>query len=100
MARLCGTLALAWAQAMDNSMVLQGGEWVAVTEFGNHHVSVFRSADGSFLHRWGSEGSDDNQFNYPMLLCWSESHGVPVVPDSFNHRVLGEPAAGRHDTTR
>ena len=65
-----------------------GSGWVAVSEYGNHRVSLFRSADGSFLRRWGSEGSGDNQFNDPFLMCWSESHGVLVVADIFNHRVL------------
>jgi DNA-binding beta-propeller fold protein YncE len=65
-----------------------GGRWMAVGQWGYHRVSVFDSANGSFLHRWGSKGSTDRQLRFPYLMCWSESHGVLVVPDSGNHRVL------------
>ena len=36
----------------------------------------------------GSSGSGDNQFTNPSMLCWSESRGVLVVLDYWNHRVL------------
>lgn len=65
-----------------------GVEWVAVSELHNDRVSVFVCADGSFLHRWGSWGIGDNQFNSPNLMCWSESQGVLVVADSRSSRVV------------
>jgi hypothetical protein len=66
--------------------IAAGAGWVAVTD-ASDRVSVFSCADGSFLHRWGSTGSNGNQLDGPGLLCWSESHGVLVVPDASNHRV-------------
>ena len=65
-----------------------GGGWVAVSESYKYRVSVFDSANGSFLHRWGSHGTGMNELDVPDLMCWSERHGVLVVADRFNDRVV------------
>ncbi len=46
---------------------------IFVTDWGNHRVQVF-GVDGSFIHKWGSEGGGDGQFYFP--------HGVAVLARS------------------
>ena len=40
----------------------------------------------AFIAEWGSEGSDDGQFNGPALLA-VDTAGHIYVPDRFNHRI-------------
>jgi hypothetical protein len=46
---------------------------------------VDRSGPG-FLRIFGSEGSSNGQFNYPMFMAWDHKGNV-VVADSGNHRL-------------
>lgn len=52
---------------------------------GNHRIQRF-SADGTFLGKWGSYGSDDGQFNSPSGLTVAPD-GTIYVADSNNHRI-------------
>lgn len=55
---------------------------------GVHRVSVWWLEDGSLVHRWGSTGSGDGQFNDPRGIAVSCGAGRLVyVADSRNHRI-------------
>jgi len=58
---------------------------VYVADDGNHRIQKFNSS-GTFLAKWGSEGSDDGQFNYPSGLA-VDSGGNVYVADTWNHRI-------------
>lgn len=51
----------------------------------NHRVQVFDS-EGNFLVRFGTRGTGDGQFAYPVGLAVDEA-GLVYVADNFNHRV-------------
>ena len=58
---------------------------IAVTDWGNHRVSVF-SSDGTHLRSFGKQGSNNGEFQFPKgIAC--DSHGNIVVADCANHRV-------------
>jgi len=50
----------------------------------SHDVQMFTS-DGSFLTKWGVEGSDFGQFNRPYDVAVYENY--IYVADTLNHRV-------------
>ena len=53
------------------------------------HLGFRRASQQSvpaFIAEWGSEGSDDGQFNGPALLA-VDTAGHIYVPDRFNHRI-------------
>ena len=59
---------------------------IAVTNYGNHRVSVF-SSDGTHLRSFGRYGMNNNgEFHCPSGIAF-DSHGNIVVADCFNHRV-------------
>ena len=58
---------------------------IAVTEWGNHRVSVF-SSDGTHLRSFGWEGKKNGEFKFPSGITF-DSHGNVVVADCWNHRV-------------
>ena len=58
---------------------------IAVTELGNHRVSVF-SSDGTHLRSFGRKGQNNGEFQFPTGIAF-DSHGNIVVADCNNHRV-------------
>ena len=58
---------------------------IAVTELGNHRVSVF-SSDGTHLRSFGREGNNNSELQFPRGIAF-DRHGNIVVTDSANHRV-------------
>ena len=58
---------------------------IAVTELGNHRVSVF-SSDGTHLRSFGRDGQNNGEFEEPSGIAF-DSLGNIVVTDSENHRV-------------
>ena len=58
---------------------------IAVTELGNHRISVF-SSDGTHLRSFGRKGKNNGEFKYPTGIAF-DSHGNIVVADCHNHRV-------------
>ena len=61
-----------------------------VTDEQNHRVTVFDS-EGQFLHKWGSQGRGDGEFNGPAGVAAGPSTGsggdVIYVVDQHNARV-------------
>jgi sugar lactone lactonase YvrE len=49
--------------------------------------------NGSFLARWGSQGTGPGQFTYPGPIAFDAAHNIYVV-DSYNDRVEKLDAAG------
>ena len=58
---------------------------IAVTEWGNHRVSVF-SSDGTHLRSFGRCGKNNGEFQRPTGITF-DSLGHIVVADFKNHRV-------------
>ncbi|XP_078361721.1 E3 ubiquitin-protein ligase TRIM71-like [Oculina patagonica] len=58
---------------------------IAVTETGNHRVSVF-SSDGTHLRSFGKKGNKQGEFDYPAGIAF-DNNGNIIVVDGNNHRV-------------
>ena len=56
-----------------------------VSDGGNHCIKAF-DMSGTFLHKFGKQGNQDAQFNYPIGLLIDSSNNL-LVCDRFNHRV-------------
>jgi DNA-binding beta-propeller fold protein YncE len=58
----------------------------------NHHLFQIFAPDGTFLETWGTEGSDDGQFNFVLAgygygaVVW-DADGTFYVADSGNYRI-------------
>ena len=66
-------------------VVILPNEYVAVTESGNHCVSIF-SDIGNLVVRFGRKGSDPGEFNNPQGICLHSSNQLIIV-DSGNRRL-------------
>ena len=56
-----------------------------VSDFGNHCIKAFDKS-GTFLHKYGKQGNQDGQFNYPRGLLIDSSNNL-LVCDEENNRV-------------
>ena len=74
-----GMLKRPWGVAVNDQ------DEIAVTEWGNHRVSVF-SGDGTHLRSFGGEGLNNGEFQCPSGIAF-DSRGNIVVADCLNHRV-------------
>ena len=59
---------------------------IAVTECGNHRVSVF-SSDGTHLRSFGWEGQNNGAFQFPSWIAF-DSLGNIVVPPAPPKKIL------------
>ena len=67
---------------------------IAVTETFKHRVALLSWADGSLLARFGSQGSEDGQLDWPRgLRLLADGSGV-VVADADNNRLCIFSTAG------
>jgi tripartite motif-containing protein 71 len=66
---------------------------VYVADFGNSRVQKF-TADGKFITKWGSEGSENGQFSRPQGIAVDSAANV-YVADSGNERIQKFTADGR-----
>ena len=67
-----------------NSMCVSG-QYVYVTDFGNHNISVF-TTEGEYVTSFGKKGSNNGEFNGPWGVC-TDMDGFIYVCDSYNHRI-------------
>ena len=51
----------------------------------NNRIQKFDS-NGAFITKWGSYGSEDGQFHYPIGVA-VDSSGNVYVADSYNNRI-------------
>lgn len=58
---------------------------IAVSECGNHRISVFTSG-GKFVQCFGGRGAEPGMFHTPRHLCFN-SKGLLVVCDEQNQRL-------------
>ncbi len=72
------------ARAQDRGHSTQ--DLIFISESNNHRIQTFRS-DGTFVCKWGSEGSDDGQFFFPRHLSLHPSRDLLFVVESSNARV-------------
>ena len=66
-------------------VVILPNEYVAVTESGNHRVSIF-SDIGNLVVRFGRKGSDPGEFDNPQGICLHSSNQLIIV-DAGNRRL-------------
>ncbi|XP_073252289.1 E3 ubiquitin-protein ligase TRIM71-like [Porites lutea] len=66
-------------------VTVNGQDEIAVTDYGNHRVSVF-SSDGTHVRSFGRRGQNNGEFQGPKGIAF-DSHGNIVVADCLNHRV-------------
>ena len=66
-------------------IIIDGLGNIYVTEENNHRIQKIDS-NGNFILKWGSQGSDDGQFNTPLGLV-IDSSGKIHVADTENHRI-------------
>ena len=74
-----GKLDKPWGVAVNNR------NEIAVTDFGNHRVSVF-SSDGTHLRSFGREGRNPGEFHCPTGIAF-DNNGNIIVADFSNKRV-------------
>jgi len=74
-----GMLRMPWGVAVNNQ------NQIAVTEVGNHRVSVF-SSDGTHLRSFGRQGGNQGEFRCPTGIAF-DNNGNIIVADYNNHRV-------------
>ena len=68
-------------------IAVDGEGKVAVFDYGNARVQVFRLSDGAYVRTIGSKGRGNGQFNLPYGGIAIDSDGRMVVADYGNHRV-------------
>ncbi|GIS95121.1 MAG: hypothetical protein CM1200mP22_23580 [Dehalococcoidia bacterium] len=54
-------------------------------DYSNNRIKKFTS-EGVFVSKWGTLGTGDGQFNYPLGVSVA-SDGSVYVADAFNHRI-------------
>ncbi len=59
---------------------------VYITDNSNCRVQVF-DADGTFIRKWGTSGSDDGQFHRPDGVVAHPTRDLIFISDSWNHRI-------------
>lgn len=62
------------------------GKYLLVSDWINNTIYVFNTMNGSFIKRYGVEGSKDSQFKHPHGIYVSPS-GQIIVCDGENHRI-------------
>ena len=61
------------------------GQYVYVTDYGNHNISVF-TTEGEYVTSFGQKGSKDGEFHGPYGVC-TDMDGFIYVCDCNNHRI-------------
>jgi len=69
---------------------------VYVADSGNNRFQKFNS-DGKYLTQWGSQGSENGQFNYPTDAA-VDSSGNVYATDTGNHRIQKFNSNGKYLT--
>ncbi len=73
-------------------VAVDGSGNVYVADTSNHRIQVF-TASGTFLRKWGDNGTGDGQFIYPSDIAVDGSGNV-YVADTSNHRIQVFTASG------
>lgn len=63
----------------------EGETLVFVADAGNNRIQVFKR-DGTFVRKWGKQGSGAGEFNGPVGVAVTAA-GQVVVSDYYNHRL-------------
>ena len=64
--------------------VSNSGE-VVVSEFYSHRISVY-SREGKHIRSFGSEGSNEGEFQYPRGVAITSDNHI-LIADEYNHRI-------------
>jgi tripartite motif-containing protein 71 len=79
------------------SMCTDEDDHIYVVDSDNHRIQAF-NVDGSFLYKFGEEGSQDGQFNRLWAICMGSGQyrDCLVIVDSDNNRVVIVKKNGDH----
>ena len=66
-------------------IVVNDTGFIYVVDNANHRIQVFDSS-GNFITKWGTSGTGDGQFDYPIGITIN-STGYIYITDSENHRI-------------
>jgi tripartite motif-containing protein 71 len=83
--RMWPTLQQPWYFHEPRGTAIDANGTLYVVDRWNHRIKKFTS-DGQFITKWGSYGSDDEEFDGPKDLATNDSGNVYVV-DAGNNRV-------------
>jgi len=61
-------------------------DFLYVLDTNNHRIKKLSRYDISLISQFGSEGSGDDQFNYPFSIASDNTH--LFIADSFNNRIV------------
>ena len=64
---------------------VQCGEYFIVSDSHEHCIKVF-NREGHFQYKFGKQGEEDGEFNYPSFLSVTQSKHL-LVCDQHNHRI-------------
>ncbi len=81
-----------WFHVGAGGMCFTAAQELVVCDPANHRVQVF-SKTGTFLRKFGTQGTGDGQFNSPVAAAVS-ADGMIYVADRENHRIQVFSAAG------
>jgi len=90
---LLGTVGKAGVDALKLSLPCgvrcsPNGELLCIADKANCQVKLLRTADFVFLRAFGSHGSADGQFSFPVSMCFSLDSERLFVADGHNDRVV------------
>lgn len=86
--RSFGSCGAGWGQLLipQGCVAFDGDGGVAISDWGNNRVHIFRYSDGEAVRVIGSMGGGKGQFRGPWGLAFDDRDHI-VVCDSLNHRV-------------
>ncbi len=74
-----------WASYGPSGVAIDNQGYVYVSDHDGHRIQKFKS-DGTFIDKWGSEGSENNQLQWPLGINIGND-GNLYVADSGNDRI-------------
>ena len=94
--RMWPTLQQPWYFSLPDDIAVDGAGNVYVLDGGNHRIQKFTSS-GAFITKWGSEGSEDGEFDNPEGIE-VDGEGNVYVADYFNDRIQKFTSSGEFIT--
>jgi hypothetical protein len=62
-------------------------DWLVVADQGGHRIKISNIRTGALVCKFGKQGSDEEQFCYPMGVAVTSDSSFVIVADLINHRM-------------